>query len=201
MSLDTGTLQEFFRERIQALRQRRKVEISDLTEVYLVNLLAGFLFANRLHQTEGSQETDEPLALIYARSLQAASIAEQVTLLRLIGDRSLYISGFFADSFNRKIIDIDYYISLGQLAYNEASSVSPYGRSGRGLPDIFNELATKFDRLVDLLAEISETSGIHSNADLLRLYEKWLKTKSQRLSDMLRAEGILPVDDQTEWIH
>ncbi len=201
MSLDKGSLPEFFRERIQDLLARRNVDLSDLTEVYLVNLLVGFLYANKLHQTKEGEDLDEPLALIYARALTAESITEQISLLRHIGDRSLYVSGFFADSFNRKIIDVDYYISIGTLAYNEASSVSPHGQGNKALPAVFNELAEKFSHLVDLLAEISETSGIHSNSDLLRLYERWLKTKSQRLSEMLQEEGILPIDDSSEWIH
>ena len=37
--------------------------------------------------------------------------------LRSVGDQSLFITGFFADSLNRSLVDVDFYIHLGELAY------------------------------------------------------------------------------------
>jgi hypothetical protein len=58
---------------------------------------------------------------------------------------------------------------------------------------VFEELAAKFPALVDVLTEVSERAGLTSNADLLRLYEKWLKTGSRRSAELLASRGILPV--------
>jgi hypothetical protein len=42
---------------------------------------------------------------------------------------------------------------------------------------------------------MSSRSGIQSNADLLRLYEKWLITRSDRLRSLLGEHGIAaPID-------
>jgi hypothetical protein len=54
---------------------------------------------------------------------------------------------------------------------------------------------------VDVLAEISEKASLTSDSDLLRLYERWLATKSVTLLEKLREKGILPVDTETEPIH
>ena len=46
---------------------------------------------------------------------------------------------------------------------------------------------------MDVLADVSERTAVTSSGDLLRLYEKWLKTGSRRSGDLLTARGIVPV--------
>jgi len=43
-----------------------------------------------------------------------------------------------------------------------------------------------------VLAEVSERTSCVSNADLLRLYEKWLKTGSPRSGQLLVERGVVP---------
>ena len=40
--------------------------------------------------------------------------------------------------------------------------------------------------------DVSEQSGIRSSVDVLRLYEKWLRTGSARDGQRLADQGILP---------
>ena len=61
-----------------------------------------------------------------------------------------------------------------------------------GCAPIFSELAEKFTRFVDVLSEVSDRSGTNSSTDLLRLYEKWLRTRSPRNGDLLLERGIVP---------
>jgi hypothetical protein len=46
--------------------------------------------------------------------------------------------------------------------------------------------------LVDALNEVSEMSYRHTDADILRLYEIWLKTGSGRARDLLQRLGVQP---------
>jgi hypothetical protein len=46
--------------------------------------------------------------------------------------------------------------------------------------------------MVDALNEVSETSYSHSDKDILRLYEVWLKTGSRRCYDILKRLGVEP---------
>jgi hypothetical protein len=57
---------------------------------------------------------------------------------------------------------------------------------------VFDELSGKFAAFVDVLNEVSEQSALTSNSDLLRLYERWLRTGSRRSGDVLAARGIVP---------
>jgi hypothetical protein len=46
--------------------------------------------------------------------------------------------------------------------------------------------------LVDLLNEVSERTLHSTNVGLARLYERWLKTGSERLARLLAQQGIAP---------
>jgi hypothetical protein len=65
--------------------------------------------------------------------------------------------------------------------------------AGRCVAGIYAQLAEKFQGLVDALNEVSEMSYRHSDADILRLYEIWVKTGSARAHTLLRQLGVQPV--------
>jgi hypothetical protein len=57
----------------------------------------------------------EALGVRLMKALQSAGVVQRDGLRR-VGDASLFISGFFADSLNRSLVDVDYYIDLGERA-------------------------------------------------------------------------------------
>ena len=57
---------------------------------------------------------------------------------------------------------------------------------------MFTELARKFVGFTDVLADISERTTLSSHTDVLRLYEKWLRTGSERDGHRLVERGIVP---------
>ena len=173
---------EYFRVLVESVMQRQQLSARQMTSFYMVNLLAGFVHFDRLP----AAGDDEPLGVRFVKALQEAGV-KQRDELRQVGDLSLFISGFFADSLTRSLVDIDYYIQLGENAYGSLA------RQGDGtFGDVFDELSGKFPAFVDVLGEVSERSALTSNADLLRLYEKWLRTKSRRSGDLLASRGIMP---------
>lgn len=111
--------------------------------------------------------------------------------LQRLGDVSLFVAGFFSRGFARKLIDIDYHIAMGGQAYSTLSTSMGHGR-GASLGGVFAELAAKFQPMVDALNEISESGYRHSDRDVLRLYELWLKTGSARARTLLGELGITP---------
>jgi hypothetical protein len=129
---------------------------------------------------------DGPLALRLGRALETGG-TRQRTLLRQVGDAALFMSGFFPDHLERTVGDCGYYASLGGYAYGSLSRLH-----GEVLAPVFAELANQFDSLVDVLGEVSERSAIASSNDLLRLYERWLRTGSARAGQRLVEQGIVP---------
>lgn len=172
---------EYFKELVETAMQHQRLAAREMTSFYLVNLLAGFM-----HFDRDSRKDHEPLGIRFAKALQAGG-ALQRDGLRQVGDRSLFISGFFSDSLNRSLVDVDYYIALGERAYGSLAR-----QSDETLADVFDELSEKFSGFVDVLSEVSERTALASNTDLLRLYEKWLRTRSPRSGDLLAERGIVP---------
>jgi hypothetical protein len=171
---------EYFKTHVESALQRQHVEVQELTSFYLVNLLCGFV------RLDPSGADDEALGVRLVKALQLPAAAQR-NHLRRVGDTSLFISGFFSDSLKGGLVDIDYYIQLGERAYGSLAL-----RPHDAFSDVFDELAAKFPVVVDVLNEVSEQSGLTSNTDVLRLYEKWLQTGSRRSGALLAAKGIIP---------
>lgn len=174
-----GSPVEFFREQVEGAMQRQQVHASDWTVYYIVNLLTSFVSPARLEQ----MNAEEPLGVRLARAL-AAEGGPKRDDLRRIADHSLFLAGFFGDSLQRKLVDLDYYISLGGYAYSRLA-----GDDDDAFADVFGELAEKFVPVVDVLSDISDRSR-SSNRDVLRVYERWLRTGSQRDRVLLAQKGF-----------
>jgi hypothetical protein len=184
-------LQEFFRETLHGALERQHVCVEDQTEHYVVNLLTLFARAEALFDQTPQGPRLKPLAVMFADALEARSTGDRHRGLQRLGDVSLFIAGFFAHSFARKLVDVDYHIAMGGRAYGTLAEALARGRS-RVLAQVFAELAAKFQPLVDALNDVSETSYRHTDADILRLYEMWLKTGSRRSYQILRRLGVEP---------
>lgn len=177
---------EWFREVVGETLAHRNLRIREVTEFYLVDLLASFLDRERLYvEEEDGTVRAQPLALILLSALQKDR-AGRARELRRLGDTALYVSGFFGDSLARSAAGIDYYISMGERAYSALAGEAEHA----GQDDLFAELADRFPEFVDLFAEIAELSNLRSNRGLLRLYERFLATRSARVAELLRERGV-----------
>jgi len=179
-----NTPTEYFKDLVETALLRQQLRANDLTSYYLVDLLCRFVRPDR--RISFSDDSNEPLALRLGRALGSDGL-EQRARLRNLGDFSLFMSGFFPDSFHRKVVDVDYYVSMGAYAYGSLSR-----RDADAFGEVFAELARKFVAYMDVLSDVSERSGIRSSMDVLRLYEKWLRTGSPRDGQRLIDRGILP---------
>ena len=173
---------EYFKELVDVALSHQRLNTQELTAYYVVQLLASFL---QRPLTDDTRD-DTPLAVRLAQALESGGARQRVTL-KEIGDVALFVSGFFSDSLNRKLVDVDYYVSIGGRAYNVLSRVETDTFS-----PVFAELGEKFVGFVDVLSEVSERTSCTSNSDLLRLYEKWLKTGSRRSGQLLVERGVVP---------
>lgn len=189
--LPVSSLTEYFRDSLHSVLQKQQLAVGDHTQHYVVNVLTLFARSEALFERTTDGLRLRPLVAVLSEALAAPTLAERQRGLQRLGDVSLFIAGFFARSFARKLVDIDYHISMGAQAYSTLADTER-GRRGAALGRVFAELAGKFQPLVDALNEISEGSCRHSNADALRLYELWIRTGSRRSWQLLRELGVLP---------
>lgn len=170
---------EYFKDLVDRALTHQGIATQELTSYYVVQLLAGFL-----QQPENLD--DGPLSVRLAQALESGGMRQRASL-KQIGDLSLFIAGFFSESLNRKMVDVDYYATIGGRAYHALSRVETDTFS-----PVFAELGSKFVDFVDVLSEVSERTSCATNVDLLRLYEKWIKTGSRRSGQLLVERGVVP---------
>jgi hypothetical protein len=192
-TIDVRNLREFFRDSVHDALERQHVGVEDHTEHYVVNLLTMFARSEALFEPTPAGPRLKPLAMMLADAGSAPTREESLRSLQRLGDVSLFMAGFFAQSFARKLVDVDYHIAMGGHAYGTLADNCRTGTRGRALGAVFAELAQKFQRVVDALNDVSEMAHQHDHRDVLRQYEIWLKTGSPRAHGILRSLGVEPV--------
>lgn len=181
--------QDFFRELVTSALGHQKVSAQPETEFYLVNLLNQFMTTDRLYSRDGDGTMrEEPLALLIKEALETPEPQAQGQMFRHVGDVSLYIAGYFQESLSRKLVDVDYYIGMGGTAYQQAASRSDESV----MRAVYEELSDKFGHFVEVLGEVSSQTTPRTERDLLRMYELWVRTRSERAAKALQEAGILP---------
>lgn len=182
------SLETFFQDQVEAALREQGLSAGTLTEHYLVHLLAGYA---------RQPIDDKPLALRLLDALEAAP-RERRLQLREIGDTSLYVSGFWSDSFTRKLVDVDYYIGVGESAYGELAR-APVAWTRDPFGQVFEELAGKFERFVKVLASVSRRLIPEpSPQDVLKLYERWRQTGSRWAASKLAAFGVVALPSDSD---
>jgi hypothetical protein len=175
-----ASVDEYFHEVVTDALSAVDLDASEPAGWYLVGLLADFTRA-RL--------TDEPLGIKLAQPVEDPG--ERVRNLKQVGDTSLYVAGFFAESLTRSLVDVDYYVGLGQNAYAQLARQLGTGKS---ISDVYEELAANFPQFVDVLGMVRKRVSIaelNQTTDISRLYEIWLRTRDAWIEKKLKAAGVL----------
>jgi hypothetical protein len=202
MASPTGQLitevdvREYFQNVLTQVLDRQSVPVRDETVLYLTNLLAGFVRSEQLYDQTPDGIMIRPLVALYGEAVNARTVEEEYRALQRLGDLALFVSGLFAHSLSRSLVDVDYYIAMGGNAYASIASSERLSRTRRTLRAVFSELAERFVAVVDVLAEVGEAGNLHTSHDILRLYEIWLASGSPRAAARLRQLGIEPVRAQ-----
>lgn len=200
--LAVTSLQAFFHEAVGGAMRSQRVEVAEHTAHYVVNLLTLFARSEALYDETDEGRRLRPLAMMLDDALNAPNEALRNRALQRLGDVSLFIAGFFADSLAHRLVDLDYYIRMGGNAYGSLSDGVRGTVRGRVYAPVFRELAAKFQPLVDVLNEIRDSARSTSDHDVLRLYEVWLRTGSRRAARLLGELGVPPLQGaRTRFVH
>ena len=180
------SMSEYFHTAVEEVVHARKVEATDGAIRYLVGVLCDFA-----HPDQDARSTlSQPLTFLLHDAMEATG-AERFRRLRTLGDGVLYATGFFGGHVELSGAARGYVVTVGSTAYGQAASMM---RGAQG-PDVLTELARKFERFVEVLADISDgflARGASDERSVVKVYERWLRTGSTRLAEELGAMGIVP---------
>lgn len=187
----TENVRDYFQESVNSAISNQGISATPHTTDYVVDLLVSYTRSDRLFETTPDGKRLTPLAMLYFEALHADSPSSRNRSLQRLGDVALFITGLFSDSLHRKLVDVDYYIAMGGNAY---AYLADNIRDSEAITrDVFEELSEKFVKFVDVLMEVAEQARPACQSDVLKLYELWVKTGSQRAAGQLRNLGIVPM--------
>ncbi len=188
------TPEEHFSEVVKEACENRQVRAQPNVEVYLVQLLQFYLNSKNFHrplQDDSKERPPETFAEMYLQAMNSEP-AKKRELMRVVADRSLYLTGFFADSLQRKIVDIDYYVDIGSAAY---SNLHVWTRED-SLSCVYKTFSSRFMDFVEVLNYISEKSLVQADQNVLSLYDRYLRTGSELAREKLTELGVVTLSKE-----
>jgi hypothetical protein len=182
-----------FSELLAGALERTRVEPSPLATAYLVDLLDERVAeASAAGDPPGSEQTLAE-GLLRARLERGAT---RIRRLRVLGDRALFVAGFFCDSLDRTVVGLGWYRNAGRQAYAELSASLrgrraevPTADPGIRLPELFEELADRFPEFVEVLTEVSDRTRAATPGGLDGLYARFLSTGTERDRSRVARRG------------
>lgn len=186
--------EQHFTEVLQEACKQRKIKSFPLLDTYLVHLLKHYLDSKNLFspfQVDSAEKPPQTFAEMYLVAMNSEAPRNR-EIMKILADRTLYLTGFFGDSLHRKIVDIDYYTDIGSAAYHNLAVWTKEDT----VASIYKTFSSRFVDFVEVLSYISEKSSVQTDQNVLRLYERYIKTGSELAREKLTALGIstLPKD-------
>ena len=187
---------QYFVEMVESGFSKRNVKSLPAVQNYLVELLEFYLDAKNLFEEEIDEVGNKKPSTLAEMYLVASGSngSEKHDLLKKLGDKTLYISGFFGDSLNRKLVDIEYYAEMGGAAYASLADIS----KADSVIQVYRTFSERFLEFVDVLTYISHQTMVQSDRNVLRLYDRYMQTGSEIARDKLLEMGFvtLPLDQK-----
>ncbi len=178
----------YFAELVKEGMEFRKINPDPNVERYLISLLTHYLDAKNLFEEQRNEpgvKAPQTLAELYMVA-QNSEPAVRLELLKKLGDRSLYISGFFADSLQRKLVDVDYYAEMGGVAYGALADSAQ-----QSVAHVYRLFSRRFVEFVDVLNYVSQSGQVQTDQNILHLYDRYIKTGSEIARGKLIENGIV----------
>lgn len=172
---------ELFNPLIKDVAKKSKFELSEHSHVYILSVLERHIFTSVLFAEGGLEPM---ISEVLLTALQEEVVSKKESQLKSLGESILFRSGFFADSFKRKIISLGYYIDMGSVAYENL-----YGSSRN---PVHRDLSSRFAGYVDLFSEIGSQINFKSKEDLIVLFDRYLEAESSGAGAKLIELGVVP---------
>lgn len=182
-----SNLMEFFKGKVDKAVKRNRFKADKMLCYYIVNLMTEYSRTDYYY----SADQEDTLVAALNKAMNSEN-PKKIAQYKMLGDYTLFISGFFHDCLSTSLIDINYYILIGKMAYSNLATAYMGGQK-KFFKKFYRELSDKFKDMTEILAEVSDKTNICTNQDVLRIYERWLKTGSERERHLLKSKGVIPI--------
>ena len=118
-----ANLFDYFNSRVDDAVVAQALALPQQVTYYLSHLMVEVSKAERLFRIDSPQT----LAEMHLRASGSPPV-KAIGLYKQLGDRALYIGGYFGESLGRKTVGINYYADMGEAAYQRLAGLTWPGR-------------------------------------------------------------------------
>ena len=171
---------DFFKVLVLEGLDQSGVQVSTSVKNYLTNLLQFYIFSDHLFLeiSSSGKKRIKTLAEMYLNGCD--STVNVKNSLKELGDTSLYVSGFFGEYLKRKLISVNYYIEMGQQAYETLADFHSQ--------ELFKEMSARFKDLTFVLFYIQKHQS--PVPYVMSLMDRYLETGCPKSAEALNKKGI-----------
>lgn len=179
----SSNLKGFFFDGLYELNKKSLCPVPESVIYYSSDVLDKFALSQDFFETSEGKVREKILGM---KLLEASQLnrEEQKKVYKEVGDMSLMVCGYFAESVNKKIVDTHYYSQLGRMAYSHLNNVSP---TFFDIPHFYGMVATCFESLTTLMTLLaSKEKGFENNL----IFKKLMREEEVSEKELL-ASGVL----------
>lgn len=169
----TLDINSYFEDQLDRYFVQNKVKVDTQLKKYLLSLLNKFILAESIKAST--------LFEIYEKCVYEQKIENYIYL----GDHSLYMSGMFPGFLNTSLVNLDYYVQMGSLGYNQASQLALH----KDNKTMYSNMATNFKTYMNSFYLISQDSIMKDKATL---YNHYIQSENPEALKELLKMGIFP---------
>ncbi len=153
-----ASLQTFFFDELLKVNQKFESPVSKEKIFYSSLVMDKFSQSEHFFEKDGGKIRNKVLGV---KLLEASHLPrnKKREMIKDVAETSLFVCGFFSDSLNRKIVDINYYKDVGQTAYEMLDGMIP---SFYDIDSFYKSVSTQFETLAQLMKVVSDST--HKNA-------------------------------------
>jgi hypothetical protein len=178
-----SNLRAYFFNGLVELNKKSLCPIPESILFYSSDVLDKFSLSNNYFDFKDGKAKEKVLGM---KLLEASQLnrEEQKKIYLEVGETSLVLCGYFSQSINKKIIDIQYYTQLGKMAYGHLNHLIP---KFLDIPSFYGMVSTSFDSTITLISLLA----IKNNSPSTSIYDRVLKGESLTETELL-ISGVLP---------
>jgi hypothetical protein len=147
-----SSLQVFFYDHLQEFNKKSLTPLPNETIFYSSLVMDSYGDSAKFFEQVDGKSREKILGI---KLLEAGQLSreKQKAALRDVAETSLLVCGYFADSLNKKIIDVKYYHDLGKIAYSRLNSMTP---EAYDMPSFYRVMANSFGGITLLMNLVSK---------------------------------------------
>lgn len=183
------TVTSYFYKRLHELLTQYNLRLSELTQFYLLNLMEDLIKVD-----SSSYIMEGPTIIEMLNELGELQGKAKADGWRKIGEYVLITQGLFSENvFARTGIREIYYLNWGKIAYmNSAKLYKVIGLEDLGF--VCKEVGTNFETVVKLLEKAVPLDDTATPKGIIKLLDRWLKTKKNWMKERLINKGVVLLD-------